>query len=581
MPTLKEIKKMPRMVAWFDPGVLLKIARPYIISGIFGTYADRRLVQAALDRSDPKELYARTDLRNSVAENDEIWFDFIADTGDGFDSTYTVAWLQAQPTLQLDSHPTKRGRLLLFGGDLVYPDATREDYDRKFKTPYSWALPDDGLDDSLQPRFFSIPGNHDWYDGLDLFTGYLCGSKPWKVGKWRANQKRSYFALQLTDQLWIWAVDIQLSEYVDQPQAEYFRTIASLMPESSSIVICTAVPGWYDPDGRGYGCLGYFSRIAVEANKNLRIPLVLSGDLHHYCRNKGEKSNTTFITSGGGGAFLHPTHNLVHKHGAYWMKRSDNFNLEALNKKSDVLDLACYPSMRTSRLLLFKNIFFPFLNWKLSLLLGSLTAIAGLTSLMFRDLTPIVPIATNPVWLLWVGAFGVLFFARSDESRWVVGGKIVCKWLPPRLRKLVLGSLHAVVQIAAFTALADIVHDKLSDNFGLAFWSWCYNLAFLGGVTLVGGLAATSIYAAYLLLTSLLIGTNANDSFSGLRLKNYKNFLRLRIKDGKLTVFPVGVKKVPKRSNWRPRLQGDVGSEVVPSKPIAAALIEDPIEIVI
>ncbi|KAJ4949928.1 hypothetical protein NE237_026730 [Protea cynaroides] len=56
----------------------------------------------------------------------ELWFDFMADTGDGGNSTYTVARLLAQPEIHIpaeDSKPKRtlsRGDLLLIGGDLAF-----------------------------------------------------------------------------------------------------------------------------------------------------------------------------------------------------------------------------------------------------------------------------------------------------------------------------------------------------------------------------------------------------------------------------------------------------------------------------
>jgi hypothetical protein len=84
-------------------------------------------------------------LYEHFSENEELWFDFMADTGDGGNSTYTVARLLAQPNILVDdpeaqpnqvtdSEPApqpnnpvtnpkrldlKRGKLLLIGGDLA------------------------------------------------------------------------------------------------------------------------------------------------------------------------------------------------------------------------------------------------------------------------------------------------------------------------------------------------------------------------------------------------------------------------------------------------------------------------------
>src|SRR4030095_15029834 len=68
---------------------------------------------------------------------------------------------------------------------------------------------------------YAIPGNHDWYDGLLMFLAFFCRKKPWHIGGWRTRQRRSYFALRVTEKWWIWCIDIQLANDMDQPQADY------------------------------------------------------------------------------------------------------------------------------------------------------------------------------------------------------------------------------------------------------------------------------------------------------------------------------------------------------------------------
>lgn len=57
------------------------------------------------------------------SEKDDLWFDFMADTGDGGNSSYSVARLLAQPSLRVRLNNSKvtlpRGKLLLIGGDLA------------------------------------------------------------------------------------------------------------------------------------------------------------------------------------------------------------------------------------------------------------------------------------------------------------------------------------------------------------------------------------------------------------------------------------------------------------------------------
>lgn len=62
-------------------------------------------------------------LYDYLSEKDELWFDFMADTGDGGNSSYSVARLLAQPSLNVINNDSiqqlPRGDLLLIGGDLA------------------------------------------------------------------------------------------------------------------------------------------------------------------------------------------------------------------------------------------------------------------------------------------------------------------------------------------------------------------------------------------------------------------------------------------------------------------------------
>lgn len=62
-------------------------------------------------------------LYDHLSEKEDLWFDFMADTGDGGNSSYSVARLLAQPHIRVtrdDSVFTlPRGDVLLIGGDLA------------------------------------------------------------------------------------------------------------------------------------------------------------------------------------------------------------------------------------------------------------------------------------------------------------------------------------------------------------------------------------------------------------------------------------------------------------------------------
>ena len=69
-------------VRWLSPGELWRAGVKVVLSSVFASYADKREVQEALQ---PTPLAVRR------AASGELWLDFVADLGDGFDATSTIA----------------------------------------------------------------------------------------------------------------------------------------------------------------------------------------------------------------------------------------------------------------------------------------------------------------------------------------------------------------------------------------------------------------------------------------------------------------------------------------------------------
>ena len=117
---------------------------------------------------------------DATRPRDEIWIDYVCDTGDGWNSTYAVAYTASQHTLDVAAadetarYQLPRGDLLVFGGDEVYPTPSRAEYHGRPDCPWETAAGDARLDES--PHVFAIPGNHDWYDGLSAFARLFCST---------------------------------------------------------------------------------------------------------------------------------------------------------------------------------------------------------------------------------------------------------------------------------------------------------------------------------------------------------------------------------------------------------------------
>ncbi len=323
--------KLARMVRWYDPRLLTRVGIRTMVSSVFGQYADQRIVQAATDSASIDDLKKRYDFsdpaspslhrRVPVDEKGAVWVDYIADTGDGFESTYTMAYLLAQDRLAISedgktAREVKAGSILIMGGDQCYPQATREDYKKKLVTPFSWAF------DVPEPqrRLFAIPGNHDWYDGLAAFDSLFCSSRDplnevqdrgTRMGGWRCQQHRSYWAMKLPHNWWIWGTDIQFSKYLDVSQVSYFEMMAGEMRPGDNLIICMAEPSWMLKDFQGQDDEENFYKITTIARKaGVRVRAIVAGDWHHYARYYSPEHDVHFITAGGGGSFLHPTHVL-------------------------------------------------------------------------------------------------------------------------------------------------------------------------------------------------------------------------------------------------------------------------------
>lgn len=62
-------------------------------------------------------------LYDHYSDREDLWFDFMADTGDGGNSSYTIARLLAQPSIRIIEDDSifnlPRGDMLLIGGDLA------------------------------------------------------------------------------------------------------------------------------------------------------------------------------------------------------------------------------------------------------------------------------------------------------------------------------------------------------------------------------------------------------------------------------------------------------------------------------
>jgi hypothetical protein len=104
----------------------------------------------------------------------EVWIDFVADTGDDYDVSLAVGrMLFAEYALSGDQpRSLPRGDILVFGGDVAYPDSSVAEVQRRLLRPWNLVL-QETAEDGHRRVLLGIPGNHDWYDGLDGFGRFF------------------------------------------------------------------------------------------------------------------------------------------------------------------------------------------------------------------------------------------------------------------------------------------------------------------------------------------------------------------------------------------------------------------------
>lgn len=272
-------------------------------------------------------------------ESGELWFDYVADIGDGATSMFTVAYLlQADLVLDPaagdddrtgggatvtvrgapDGGPARlpRGQFLLCGGDTAYHVADQATIAARVRAPFTWAaraLADRGAVLHPRRRLYGLPGNHDWYDDLDGFGALFRKDLPGSVSRprptWLAAlfgleglgphgprlhlagfekvQTASYAAIALPWDWQVLALDIDVG--LDPRQELYFRSL----PRATGQVVCTASPAvalgtvWCEPVHRDA-----LERLDLPPHFDAGAPqpvagtcrLDLAGDIHHYAR---------------------------------------------------------------------------------------------------------------------------------------------------------------------------------------------------------------------------------------------------------------------------------------------------------
>jgi hypothetical protein len=526
-------RERPRGVVWFGATSFWGHLRHLVASAIAAESVDSR---DWMTPDEPAAMLARVaevlggDPRAATlveALGRDLYIDFVADTGDDVAVSRAVARLVfARYELPDPDRPGEfllapRGDVLLVGGDTAYPVTTAEELVNRVVAPWNEVLqelPDDGRRRVL----LGVPGNHDWYDGLDgfgrLFRRHAAGvvARPsaekiparmlqqraqWareflrrgKVVKpeaivlsgYTAVQNASYFAMPLAPAIQMLGVDCQLTT-VDSRQTEFLAGYYEAQPDAATLVVLHhPVYRFGDPNREGTQMV---ERLRMDLAG--RATFVLTGDVHHYERL--EKERAIQVIAGGGGAFLHP----------------------ARIARGGLSPQVSWPGVAQSRALLRQ------VPWKLfrgrsgflpHLCLLALFALASLSGLVLH-LSTSFAVCETILATLFVCA--VYAFIGGVTRR--------------------LSVIPVALGAAAVTVLLSIGSTMFLDA-ALAQVGPSATLRFLleAGTFLVGVTVGTFVFAGYLVLLTLL-GYENMQAFTVLDHPGFKHFVRLRVRaDGR------------------------------------------------
>lgn len=408
-------------VHWYDFRQLLNTAKRVAESDTFSRNADRRISYTDWESAPKvisfikgKETHKKGEIASfyiDTIQEKGFWIDFVADTGDGGNSTYTVAKTLFEDSLNITNHDLlqdnesilekfpkglPRANLLVLGGDLVYPVAYEKAYKERFIDIFKAALPMTESErkaiDSLESKqlfhtVVAFPQNHDWYDNLSSFTLLFAHKLKETFLDMKCPQLQSYVAVEFPHDWWLFGLDFALTDDIDELQLAYFKKIIEegKLSEKSRIIIEYREPIWLTTALGNYENTAYPYRYKelerlIEEKTHRPIDIRLSGDQHHYRRyTSSSESESHLITCGCGGAFLHPTHGPAEFETIHAIQKEDHsfrtyvFSTEELSdlkssetttyqKKQD------YPSNDKSRELSFLNIAFICKNMKFGLI---------------------------------------------------------------------------------------------------------------------------------------------------------------------------------------------------------------------
>jgi hypothetical protein len=337
--------------------------------------------------------------------------------------------------------------------DVIYPSGDVNDYVAGYYRPY---------EDFARP-IFAIPGNHDWYDGLNGFMWHFCGAEAlggddyistsysirerlaralWRRGSkpdrdrlvpwrnrhaphgqpWRPRQPGPYWAIETADLLVV-GIDTGITGELDREQGDWLLRMSE---HPKPKILLTGKPllvdRAHDPCEifykAGAPSLGDFPTVdSIVRHRDFKYVATIGGDIHnyqHYRVRLPDGDPLDYVVSGGGGAYMSATH-PISPEGEI---RADPRHPDAM-KGVEVEHCDFYPT-RVQSLQFYAQRFVGPL-WRLVLhviaaSVGLVTAFALVKLHVGDELRDVGLVAAASLLLLWLISLGAGLFKATRET---------------------------------------------------------------------------------------------------------------------------------------------------------------------
>jgi hypothetical protein len=265
-----------------------------------------------------------------LGDADAVSLLVLGDTGEGDDSQYAVV-----PGLLSQADGVAA---TVVCSDVIYPTGRIGDYRDKFYRPYR----------ALRTPILAVPGNHDWYDGLHGFMSHMCGidatvpaprdggTRGWLAGRlWNPPSSASDWDLEhmrrlrsAPEQLLsppqpgpYWAMDAGPLRFVgidtgilgsvDAEQGAWLRDVS--FADDRPKVLLTGKPLYVNGERHPCPIAGGGTVDDIVRDARAKYVAAIGGDIHNYQRypvTLPDGRRVQYVVSGGGGAFMHATHQI-------------------------------------------------------------------------------------------------------------------------------------------------------------------------------------------------------------------------------------------------------------------------------